>query len=102
MIGYKKEEGIAFIVLGPFSFEIARRQQEEIDCISEKAKSLPGFESGSLRQNAIALSLAPSPPPLASLEVKSQICLEVKKEQQKQISSSQKKKKLVSNLSNFN
>ena len=57
MIGYKKEEGIAFIVLGPFSFEIARRQQEEIDCISEKAKSLPGFESGSLRQNAIALSL---------------------------------------------
>ena len=68
MIGYNKEEGIAFIVLRLFSFEIARLQQEEIDCISEKAKSIPGFESGSLRHNAIALSiLSPLLPKLINL-----------------------------------
>ena len=40
------------------SLEIARLP----DCISDKEKSVPGFEPGSLGLNAIALLLAPPPP----------------------------------------
>ena len=70
VIGNRKEEGRVCMSSIHRSLEKARRPAR-IEPVNnsepEKAKSVPGFEPGSLGQNATALPLAPPPrPKLAS------------------------------------
>ena len=61
MIGNRKEEGrvrSTFYDLFSFIYSPTPSENRKI------AKSVPGFEPGSLGQNAIALPLAPPPQPI--------------------------------------
>ena len=66
VIGNRKEEGRVCMSSIHRSLEKARRPAR-IEPVNnsepEKAKSVPGFEPGSLGQNATALPLAPPPRP---------------------------------------
>ena len=60
MIGNRKEEGrVRSTFYDLFSFRYSPTPSEN----RKISKSVPGFEPGSLRQNAIALPLAPPPLP---------------------------------------
>ena len=65
MIGNRKEEGrvcSTFYDLSSFRYSPTPSENRLI-AFPKKAKSVPGFEPGSLGQNAIALPLAPPPLP---------------------------------------
>ena len=64
MIGSRKEVGrVCILFYDPFFRDSPTPSENRLIAFPKKAKPVPGFKPGSLRQNAVALQLVPPPLP---------------------------------------